>query len=246
MQNDQKAAGRTRRGALGVLAAAGLAGCSGLTRPTRSEIAAERPVRPTVVIVKNFASGPLEVDVTRASGSTAAGLVGGTSRTVGELEVGHAFANDVTTALVARLRALGLPAEPAGTAPAEGLHPVFVEGQFISVAASKAGESRIVGFRAGYPDVIVDIQVFDRTESGDLLLESVESSVARGTEPVPISMLPSDVLDRADGAGKLSPADAARLRQGAADTADVIMTQLRPIFSDQGWISRAAGAPSGS
>ncbi len=237
METGRRLAGRTRRGVLGVLGVAGLAACSSTTRPTRTEIASERPKRPTMILVKNFAAGPSEIDVTRASGTSAAELVNASPRTLGELEVGHAFADDVTTALVARLRGLGLPAEPATAGPGEGRHPVFVEGQFISVAASKAGESRIVGFRAGYPDVIMDIQLFDHTDGGDLLLEGVEVSVTRGSQPVPIALLPAQVLDRTDAVGGLSPEDTARLEQGAEGTANVIMAQLRPIFKNQGWIS---------
>ncbi len=237
MRKGQKLAGLTRRGVLGVLGGAGLAGCSALERPTQAEIASERPKRPTVILVRNFAAGPTEVDVKRASGTTAAELVNGSPRTLGELEVGHAFADDVTTALVAQLRGLGLPAEPATAGPGDGRHPVYVEGQFISVAAGKAGESQIVGFRAGYPDVVMDIQLFDHTDGGDLLLEGVEVSVTRGSDPVPTSLLPANVLDHAGGVSGVTPEDSARLKQGAEGTARIIMAQLRPIFKNQGWIS---------
>ena len=237
METGKKLAGLTRRGVLGVLGGAGLAGCGALKRPTKAEIKAERPDRPTIILVRNFAAGPSEVDASRASATTAAKLVSGSPRTVGELEVGHAFADDVTAALVAQLHGLGLPAEPASAGPAEGRHPVFLEGQFISVAAGKAGKSQIVGFRAGYPDVFIDIQLFDHNENGDVLLEGVETSVTRGTEPVPTAQLPSQILDRAGGVGGLTPEDTARLRQGAEGTARVIIAQLRPIFTDQGWIS---------
>ena len=55
----------------------------------------------------------------------------------------------------------------------------------------------------------MDIQFFDHTDGGDLLLEGVEVSVTRGSEPVPIALLPAQVLDRTDAVGGLSPEDTA-------------------------------------
>ncbi len=236
MHGVQKLAYLTRRGALAGLGAAGLAGCGGSSKATKAEIKAERPTLPTVLLVTDFAAAPGEVDARQVAGTTAGRLAQGTPRTQRELEIGHAFTRDVKAAMVAQLGALGLPAEPAVSGMSGTGHPVIIVGAFVSVAAGPSGEPEIVGFRAGYPDVLVDVQVFDRIASGGSLLEGLETSITRGPQPVPTSLLPGLILDEAGGVQGLSPAQSSRLSHGAEAAAKVIVGQLRPIFVSQGWL----------
>ena len=88
-----------------------LSGCTSVDTEAERQIAEQRPPRPAMIVVHDFAVSPDEVQSGQPWSS--ARLVQDTARTKAEKAVGHAFADEFAAALVEEIRKLGLPAERA-------------------------------------------------------------------------------------------------------------------------------------
>jgi hypothetical protein len=92
-----------------------------------------------------------------------------------EVAVGHQVADALANELVARLSALGLPAERAtGTEPASG-RVLAVEGQFVSVDEGNRAQRVVVGFGLGSSVVRTQTQLYYDAEGQNRLLRTFET-----------------------------------------------------------------------
>jgi len=166
-------------------------GCTSVDEEPDRQIAEERPPRPAMILVQDFAVAPDEVESARPwSGPR---LVEDSDRTVGERAVGHAFAGEFATALVAEIRELGLPAERGATSDLPLSETLTVKGRFISLAGDPSAPG-IVGFAGGRPDVIADVQLYGTGRNGDELSEDIEVSLSEDGASVPAALLPDPTI----------------------------------------------------
>ena len=103
--------------------------------------------------------------------------------------MGHAFADEFTTALIEEIRKLGLPAQRAEAANLPSGDVLTIEGRFVSLAGDPS-QPGIVGFSGGWPDVVADVQLFGTNSRGEELSEDLEVSVSQGGEAYPAALLP--------------------------------------------------------
>lgn len=228
-----------RRGCMAAigLGALGLTRCSLLTWPTPEQMPVIGGPKPSLVVVRPFAVSPEEVNVTLAQGTAAASLAGEAPRAKRELEVGHRFSRTFATRLAQDIQEAGLQTEVLPKAPVEGDDVLLIYGQFLSLSADPYGGLRIVGFAATYPDVVVDLELFERRKGQARLIETLESSVTRGPDAVAADLMPASVLATAQG---LTPAAATALDQGAAAAARKVARDLIRVFAHQGWTHGSA------
>jgi hypothetical protein len=214
-------------------------GCQGVDRAADREIAAETMPRPAVILVSDFAITP-EAVTSGLGGHTR--LVQDTPRSATERAVGHRFASAFAANLVEEIRAMGLPAERAGAPVPPGGAILSIEGQFVSIASDEPTAPGIVGFAAGWPNVVADIQIYSKSDAGDRLTEDLEFNLADAK--LPPEHLPPGVLAKLPAGtaqtGALPASTQAELDQAAKATAHAAARQLQTFFADRGWIAHAA------
>jgi hypothetical protein len=225
-------------GRLAWLTALMLAGCTSVDSAADRQIAEQRMPRPAVIVVHDFAVAPEEVQP--GGYSSVARLVQDTGRTEREKAVGHAFAEEFTTALIAEIRKLGLPAERADAPSLPSGNVVTIEGQFISLAGDPT-QPGIVGFSGDWPDVVADVQLFGTNSRGEELSEDLEVSVSQGGESYPAALLPDPTITvgQVVTTPGISPQARAKLRTSAREAAGAVAGHLKPYFAEQGWIAGA-------
>jgi hypothetical protein len=230
--------GRRAAGRLAWLAALTLAGCTSVDSAADRQIAEQRLPRPAAIVVHNFAVAPEEVDPGRPLSGPK--LVQDTARTEREKAVGHAFADEFTTALVEEIRKLGLPAQRAAAPNLPSGNVVTIEGRFISLAGDPSAPG-IVGFSGDWPNVLADVQLYGTDSRGEELSEDIEVSVSQGGELYPAALLPDPTITvgQAVTTPGISPAARAKLQTSAREAAGTVAGQLKPYFADQGWIAGA-------
>jgi hypothetical protein len=215
-----------------------LAGCTSVDSAAERQIAEQRLPRPAMIVVHDFAVAPEEVQP--GGYSSVARLVQDTGRTEREKAVGHAFADEFTTALIEEIRKLGLPAERADAANLPSGDVVTIEGQFISLAGDPS-QPGIVGFSGGWPDVVADVQLFGTNARGEELSEDIEVSIAQAGESYPAALLPDPTITAGQVVTTpgISPQVRAKLETSAKEAAGTVAAQLKPYFAGQGWLARA-------
>jgi hypothetical protein len=236
----------TLAGRLGCRAACGLvwltaltlAGCTSVDSAADRQIAEQSLPRPAAIVVHDFAVAPEEVQP--GGYSSVARLVQDTGRTEREKAVGHAFAEEFTTALIEEIRKLGLPAERADAPNLPSGNVVTIEGRFISLAGDPS-QPGIVGFSGGWPDVVADVQLFGTDSRGEELSEDLEVSVSQGGESYPAALLPDPTITVGQEVTTpgISPQARAKLQTSAREAAGTVAGQLKPYFAGQGWFARA-------
>jgi Domain of unknown function (DUF4410) len=223
---------------LACLAVLMLWGCTSVDTEAERQIAEQRLPRPAMIVVRDFAVSPDEVQSGQPWSS--ARLVQDTARTEAEKAVGHAFADEFATALVEEIRKLGLAAERANAPKVPSGDVVTIEGRFISLAGDPSAPG-IVGFAGGWPDVLADVQLYGTNTSGERLSEDLEVSLSEGDHALPAALLPDPTITAGQvaTAPALSPQLKAQLATAAKQAAGTVAGELKPYFAGQGWIPRA-------
>jgi hypothetical protein len=224
-------------GRLAWVAALALCGCTSVDTAAERQIAEQRLPRPAMIVVNDFAVSPDEVQPGQPW--SGARLLQDTARTEAEKAVGHAFADEFTTALIAEIRKLGLPAAPADAPNLPTGSVVTIQGQFISLAGDPS-QPGIVGFSGDWPDVLADVQLVGNDASGERLSEAIEVSLSDHALPAAILPDPTITAGQASTAqGAISPEWQARIATAAKQAAATVAEQLEPYFADQGWVAPA-------
>jgi hypothetical protein len=120
-----------------------------------------------------------------------------------------------------------------------------LEGTFVSVPGGVSAEPAIVSLANSWPDVVVDVEIYDTSDAGDRLLEDMEFRLTDANPLIPAGEPGGEPTEpEAGGAAQtpISPAIQAKLDDAARDGADTIARQLRPFFADRGWIAPAPGS----
>jgi hypothetical protein len=220
-----------------------LAGCaSSEVTARRSYVADERLPAPSRIIVHDFAATPAEVPQdTALAGQYEQREV---PQTAAEVELGRKLGERVAVALVEDIRALGLPAERAGSGPPEQPGDYVIKGAFVAIDQGSQTKRMLIGFGAGAADLKTLVEAYQVTAtglrplgSGDVeaaggrmpgILVPVAGGAAAGTAAVSVAV--SGGLNLAKEAGPESI-------EGAAErTAKRISEAFAVAFRKQGWI----------
>ncbi|MDX2165934.1 MAG: DUF4410 domain-containing protein [Deltaproteobacteria bacterium] len=225
-----------------------LAGCG----PSRVKITQETNAvglpRPAAVYVYDFAVSPSEVQLDQGGPLRRIG-----SRLLGEggdpdqqaIDTGHQVADRLATDLVAKITAMGLPAQriTRSQVPPEGA--VAVGGQFVSVDEGSQLKRMAIGFHQGQSSVTAQVQLYQVTGRREAaqLLEFTASSASPPTPGAVVTMGAGAAVQAgaaASGVKELTStveADAGRL-------ADAVARNLQTFFAKQGWTAPPSQLPS--
>jgi Domain of unknown function (DUF4410) len=229
-----RALGRTL--GLPVAAALALLGCNTVDSAADYTMAEQQTARPAAIVVQEFAISP--------DAATPAGAAGSAAGNDAELAA-EKFRESLAAHLVTAIRAMGLPAVSADAPLPSTDNVMSLEGSFVSVPGGDSVEPAIVSLANSWPDVVVDVQIYDTSEAGDRLLEDLEFRISEANPLLPAGE-PADEPTEPQGAGgtapTISPAIQAKLDAAARDGAATIAEQLRPFFADRGWIASPAGS----
>ena len=219
---------------LPVTAVLSLTGCNTVNSAADSTIAEQSMARPAAIVVQPFAISP---DAPAPTGSASGDDAG---------QAASRFSESLAAHLVAAIRQMGLPAIGADAPLPPGGSVMTLEGTFVSVPGGDSAEPAIVSLANSWPDVVVDVEIYDTSDAGDRLLEDMEFRLTE-TDPLMPAGEPAGEPTEPQGSGAagqtaISPATQAKLDAAARDGADQIATQLRPFFAERGWIAAPAGS----
>jgi len=205
-----------------------LGACNTVDSTSEATIAEQRMARPAAIVVQPFAIAP---DAPVPAGSAGTGTAADDAA-----QATQKFRDDLAAHLVSAIGDMGLPAVRADAPlPAAG-RVMTLEGRFVSVPAGDSAEPAIVRLADSWPDVVVDLEIYDTSDAGDRLLEDMEFRISR-TNPLIPAGEPSGVSTEPRAQAAISPATQAKLDAAAKDGADAIARQLRPFFAEHGWIA---------
>jgi len=240
---------RLRASAVILLLGALLAGCG----PSRVHITEESDAvglpKPSAVYVYDFAVSASEVQVDQGGPLRRIGsaLTGGSGSDPDQqaIETGHQVADKLATELVAKITAMGLPAQRISRdqVPPEGA--VAVGGQFVSVDEGSQLKRMAIGFHQGQSSVTAQVQLYRVTGARDAarLLDFTASSASPPTPGAVVTMGAGAAVQAgaaASGVKELTStveADAGRL-------ADAVAKNLQAFFAKQGWTAPPSTLPS--
>ena len=231
-----RARGRTL--ALPVAVALALLGCNTVDSAADYTMAEQQMARPAAIVVQEFAISP-DAPEPSAGAGTAAGNDAG--------QAAERFRESLAAHLVTAIRAMGLPAVSADAPLPSSDNVMSLEGSFVSVPGGDSVAPAIVSLANSWPDVVVDVQIYDTSEAGDRLLEDMEFRISEANPLLPAAE-PAGEPTEPQGTGgtasqtAISPATQTKLDAAARDGAATIAEQLRPFFADRGWIAPPAGS----
>ncbi len=209
-------------------AALALTGCNTVDATSEATIAEERMAPPAAIVVQPFAISP-DAPVPPAAGAASASGADAA-------QVTQKFRETLAANLVSALRAMGLPAvQPDAPLPAGG-SVMTLEGRFVSVPAGDSADPAIVRLAESWPDVVVDLEIYDTSDAGDRLVEDMEFRISEANPLIPRGEPAGAPTEPPVAQAAISPAIQAKLDAAARDGAAVIAEQLRPVFAEHGWI----------
>jgi hypothetical protein len=223
---------------LPVTAVLSLLGCNTVDSAADSTMAEQRMARPAAIVVQPFALSP---DAAAPPGGAAGSASGDDAE-----EATQKFSEQLAAHLVTALRDMGLPAVGADAPLPSSRNVMSLEGTFVSVPGGDSAEPAIVSLANSWPDVVVDIEIYDTSDAGDRLLEDMEFRLTDANPLIPAGEPAGEPTEPqvggAAGQAAISPAVQAKLDAAARDGADAIAKQLRPFFADRGWIAQPPGS----
>lgn len=214
---------------LGPTLALALGGCNALNSSADHTIAEQRSAPPAAIVVQPFALSPEDAPPDSAAAGSAAD------------KAAARFRQSLASHLVAAIAEMGLPAQsPDAPLPPAG-SVITLEGSFVSVPGGDSADPAILSLANAWPDVVVDIQVYHTSETGDRLYEDMEVRISDTSPLVPKGEQGGEPTVPASGSA-ISPATQAKLDAAAVDGAAAIAKQLAPFFAGEGWIAPTAGS----
>ena len=224
---------------LPVMAALALLGCNTVDSAADATMAEQHMERPAAIVVQPFAISPdAAAPASGASGSAAGDDADQAASRFSESLAGH---------LVTAISAMGLPAVGTDARLPSSGNVMTLEGTFVSVPGGDSAEPAIVSLANSWPDVVVDVEIYDTSDAGDRLIEDMEFRISETSPLIPAGEPVGEATEPQGASGTatqaaISPAMQAKLDAAARDGADATAKQLRPFFEDHGWIAPAAGS----
>jgi hypothetical protein len=238
----------TRRigSALALVALAAGFGCASTNLAVTSEYSGAPLPRPQRVLVFPFATSPEEVQLDWSPTVAGAWKLQGLSTDAEKQRVARAVSRATAERLVAKVRALGLPAELAlGDVPAPAGPTLAISGQFLAIDEGNRAERVVIGLGAGRSEVRTAVQVAELFPEGRRLLDSFEIDAKSGMKPgaaetmgagaVAGHLAVSAAVSAAGAVGAEAFGD--DVAADADRTASKVASALQDFFARQGWIA---------
>jgi hypothetical protein len=230
--------------AAALLCAAGL-GCASTDLATTQQYGGLGLPRPERILVYPFATSPDEVKLDW-SPTAQTWRLSGESSSQERQKVAHSVAEALAKKLVAKIQALGLPAEFATERPAADQPSlVAIDGHFVAIDEGNRAERVVIGLGAGRSDVKTAVQVYELMPEGSRLLDQFQIDAKSGRKPGAAETLGVGGL-----AGNLAVSGAVTaastvggeafgtdVEADAERTASKIASALSTFFVRQGWIA---------
>jgi len=207
------------------LAALALCACSSTTVTDRDPYQGKRLARPDRILVYDFAATAAELPEWSEARDRYAAR--DQARTDEEIAAGRRLGSQVAADLVAKIRAMGLPAVAAAGQPAARLGDIALVGYLESIEAGGA----TIGVGRGAAELRTRIEGYRLTDSGMRRIGAANLAASGDDSGLLAPLAASITTPNPVGAS----ADAA-LEQTAKRTADAIAAELRAAFARQGWI----------
>lgn len=202
--------------------------------------------RPARVYVYDFAVSADQVQLDRGIRSRLQQALAGAPPTEQQMVVGRSAARAISDELVARINAMGLPAERATGAPGQWPNALVVEGQLTSVDQGNKTRQRLIGLGAGHSDVQAEVQVLATAPSGLESLAEFTTDARSGFKPGAAETMGAGAATGAiaataavDVAGESGISDqlSTDVTADARRMAGAIADKLQAYFAQQGWIA---------
>jgi hypothetical protein len=201
--------------------------------------------RPQRVLVYDFAFSPDQVQLDSGIAARVQEAMQGTPPNVQEYQIGRSVARIISDQLVAKISAMGLPAEHAYGAPRNWMNSVLVEGQLLSVDQGNRTARLVIGLGAGHSDVDSEVQVYATGERGLQKLAEFSANARSGYKPGAAETMGAGAAAGTiataavvtAGTSVLSETLSADVQADAKRTADAVAAQLQQYFAQQGWIA---------
>ena len=220
-----------------------LAGCASTQVTSRQEYEGGRIARPDRIIVYDFGATPGEIPPE----SSIAGQVAEPSAppTEEELEVGRQLGAEVATKLAEDIAAMGLPGVRGAGQPPPRPGDLVIRGYFLSMDEGNMAKRVLIGFGSGAAELKTFVEGYLMTDQGLRRLGSgeIDSGARGGTPgaiaPIAVTIATANPIGLIVGgtvkaAGEISGTQ--KIQASGKRTADLIATELRPKFEEQGWI----------
>lgn len=219
-------------------------GCSSIRVANREKYEGERLDRPERIWVYDFAVTPDDLpDWSEAAATHADARAVATEE---EVAAARELGRHMATELVARIDALGLEAERAGTDAKPRSGDVAIVGFLASVEQGSGFKRVVVGFGAGAPEVTTHVEGYLATDSGFQKLGSGDASSKKRRAPGavlplavlaatsnPIGLLVSVPIKVGGEVSGRSTVEGVGKKMAAT-----IADELEPRFREQGWLER--------
>jgi hypothetical protein len=214
-------------------AALALIGCNTVDSTSEATVAEQRMAHPAAIVVQPFALAP-DAPAPPAGAASAPASASGAD----PAQAAQQFREALAANLVSAIRAMGLPAVSADAPLPAGGSVMTLEGRFVSVPAGDSAEPAIVRLADSWPDVVVDLEIYDTSDAGDRLVEDMEFRISETNPLIPRGEPAGAPTEPPAAQAAISPAIQAKLDAAARDGAAVIAEQLRPFFAEHGWIAQ--------
>jgi len=229
-----------------LLLTVGIGGCAQtVVQPKYEQRTAGPVVRPSQVLVYDFAITDTDVSENQGLFAVARHSLSSTSKTDRELAIAQQVQNRMLEDLVTGIRDLGLPAQRAARGTVLPTDTVAVTGIFVKIDEGDQLQRTAVGFGVGQSTVETKVEVYAPSTSGPIKLLEFNTHADSGAAP---GALVTGGVGAAVNGGMTAGIAAANLGMGAgkgyrsqveqmtARSADQASAYLSQYFAKQGWI----------
>lgn len=220
-----------------------VAGCASTKVVDREQLVTGFLPRPATIWVYNFAATADEVPANSALAGEKD--LDTTPQTAEEIAEGMKLGNEMATELVAKINAMGMPAQMASLSTKPQINDIVIRGYLLSVKEGSGVMRVVVGFGAGKSSLATMVEGFQVTAKG-------ERKLGYGTVEAGGNKSPGMVLGVATFLATKNPAGLiintgmqtynvasgnSEVSGRAKATTDEIADVLKHKFTDQGWLN---------
>jgi hypothetical protein len=208
----------------------------------QSQIGDEKIARPGNVLVYSF--GATAADIPAESAAAGEIETNNPTQTPEQVEMAAKLGDEIAHELVAKIQAMGMPAEVASGASTAATGDLEIKGYFVTIDKGSGAKRLLIGFGSGGADLNTVVEAYLVTENGLRQLGSgeVDAGDSKGPGllvPLAVTVATKNPIGLAvGGAVKLGEAATGSdtIKGSAKRTADEIAEKLQAAFEKQGWI----------
>jgi hypothetical protein len=219
-----------------------VAGCASTKIADRDELVTEQLPKPAHIWVYDFAATANNVPADSAFAGQSSEH--STAQTAEQIATGRKVGAEIAAQLVEDIRALGMPAEQAGSDTRPQINDLVIHGYLLSIVEGSAEKRVAIGFGSGGSELKVAAEGFQMTAQGLRKLGSgttdATGSKTPGTAVGIVSLLathnPAGLIISSGMKAYGEKSGSSEVEGRAKQTAQEIADALKKRFQEQGWI----------